>query len=316
METRKIIEFGKSSFVLSIPKSWITRNDLGKGDSVCVDVKPRELIISPKTSDPAEDRKIIIYTKKKSMDLIRTEIFSAYLTNYDTLEIVSEDGLVKPVEIKNIIQNLAGMEILVQTHEKILTKYLLNTDEISIETLMRRTDIITRSMMDDMMGCSDDKVYKDIFQRDHDVNRLTFLAYRTIRKALLHPQLMTHWKTNEVQLLADWEIAMRIEKIADQCKRIARHLCLVKQTPKMKKDLLVLFETTKRSYLDVMKAYYTGNKELAFRVETSAKDRLRKCDNYLKRHHDFETAHIIDNLEAMVSSVRHISRSIISKIES
>ena len=48
MDYRKIISFGKTSFVMSIPKSWVIKNGLKKGDLVSLEENEGNLIMSPK----------------------------------------------------------------------------------------------------------------------------------------------------------------------------------------------------------------------------------------------------------------------------
>ncbi|MBS3134491.1 AbrB/MazE/SpoVT family DNA-binding domain-containing protein, partial [Candidatus Woesearchaeota archaeon] len=49
MEHRNLIKFGNSSFVISLPKDWIDRNKLKKGDAIFIEQNGSEnLIIIPK----------------------------------------------------------------------------------------------------------------------------------------------------------------------------------------------------------------------------------------------------------------------------
>jgi len=45
VETRKIISFGNSSYVVSLPKSWISENKLKKGDILNVEEKNGEILL-------------------------------------------------------------------------------------------------------------------------------------------------------------------------------------------------------------------------------------------------------------------------------
>ncbi|MCX6707491.1 MAG: phosphate uptake regulator PhoU, partial [Candidatus Woesearchaeota archaeon] len=82
--------------------------------------------------------------------------------------------------IKLILRNLTGIEIIQQDSERIIAKDLLNINEISIETLIRRMDNITRSMLTDSISCLRKDIYEEIYERDMEVNRLLYLAYRVI----------------------------------------------------------------------------------------------------------------------------------------
>ena len=62
MDVRKLVSFGNSSFVISLPKAWIIKNGLKKGDILRIEERPFELIVSAK-----EDN------KKKLTETIRQQ---------------------------------------------------------------------------------------------------------------------------------------------------------------------------------------------------------------------------------------------------
>ena len=42
MEFRKLISFGKTSFVMSLPKGWVVKNKLKKGDLIALEEREDE----------------------------------------------------------------------------------------------------------------------------------------------------------------------------------------------------------------------------------------------------------------------------------
>jgi hypothetical protein len=115
MDFRKIIGFGKSSFVISLPKGWTAQNKLQKGDVVYLNEDGSTLVLSAKEKAFVKEPKMItIKTDGKSTEHLQAEITTAYLENYDTLEIKGYNLQEKAHEIKKIISNLAGIELLEQ----------------------------------------------------------------------------------------------------------------------------------------------------------------------------------------------------------
>ena len=89
IDIRKLISFGKGSFVISIPKGWVTKNRLKKGDLISLNDEGYELVISSNSTTNSQDQKeISIQTAGKPMDHIKTEIVSAYLNCFDTIDIL------------------------------------------------------------------------------------------------------------------------------------------------------------------------------------------------------------------------------------
>src|SRR3989338_8419275 len=179
MEQRKLMEFGKSSFIVCLPKKWVIENRLKKGDTLNLLENSSDILVSPslKEMEPVQ-KKIVIDTKEKGLALISSEIVSAYLNGYDFIEILIGEMETRVTEIKEIIRNLSGLEIMEQTSTKMIAKDILNPKEVEIGSIIRRMDVIVRSMIDDTLRCLQEKNKEKkqnlagiISQRDEDNNR-------------------------------------------------------------------------------------------------------------------------------------------------
>ena len=315
METRKIISFGNSSYVISMPKSWVRENKLKKGDLLNVEEKKDELVIFTGQNEKKEEPKsIVILVDHKDTDMVRTEVVSAYLNNYDIIEIKGEikGSLEKDApKIKAILRNLTGMEIIQQDSTKIVAKDLLNLKEISIPTLIRRMDNIVRSMIIDSIDCLKEDHYESIYERDLDVNRLVYLSYRVLRAAMMDTKLAKALGETNVQLLSDWIMVTKLEKVGDKSKRIARHMRCANLTEEEKKELESILNSIKDAYYDVMKAYYKREIETAFRIEVINKEKIARCNQFIKERHNAETHKLIEVMKSISTSIKYIARAVI-----
>jgi len=329
MEYRKLISFGRNSYVVSMPKSWVTKNKLRKGDLMSIDDNGNELTISMNTNNLIEKKpkEITIESENKEMALIRSEIISAYLNNYDTINILSNSIGKNALEIKDILRGLTGMEILEQTSKRIVAKDLINKGEISLKTIIRRMDIIIRAMIDDAIESVDgEDHHESIEQRDNDVNRLHFLSYRVIKGAMKDPGLAKSLKMSGWELLICQRVVIRLEKVADRQKRITQYLQRIKLKKSVANDLKKLYKEMQGKYIEIMKAYYNNDKKLAFEIEVSNRDRILACEKFhkkstgcpmrIKRHdaqgYCTELSRIVENLKAMARSIKNLSRAVIS----
>jgi len=322
MEKRRLIGFGNSSYVISIPKEWVKRNKLEKGASLFVDEKEGELIIQ--VGEKEQKRKIketVIDASNKSKQRIQTEIVSNYLNNYSIIEI--KNFKKEDIEdIKRIVQDLAGMEIMEETSTKIVAKDLINVNEASIKNLIRRIDIIVRSMFDDVISAVKEnemfeQTYKNVYQRDKDVNRLVFLVRKMITAALEDAEIMKLFNTTPLELLSDWEIVERIEKIGDQIKRIARCLLHEKVTLHSEESSMMLTKMQSR-YISSMKSYYSKDYETAYDIETTTNmevdnlsQLLHKLVSDVKDKDNIHAVILIEQLKSMCVSIRNIARGVI-----
>ena len=333
MQLRKLIGFGKNSYIVSIPKDWINKNELKKGDLMSIEESEHGLLLAANAENKKKEPKTItIEAENKSLDLIRAEIVSAYLNNYGIIEIISRGLKTNAEEIKNILRNLTSLEIIEQTATRMVAKDLVDINEVSIPTVIRRMDIITRAMIEDGIKSIDEDHYESLRQRDADVNRLHFLGYRVVRSALINPRIARDLKTNSWELQCYKMVIMRLEKIADRQKRIARYLKETDLSKETADELKKLYSEIKDRYLEVMKAFYTNDVKLALNVEIKNKSRIEACDKFLEKHsycplaaatkmkskkcdkilYCINLARIVENLKAMVTSIKYIARTTIS----
>ena len=327
IDVRKLISFGKGSYILTMPKSWLEKNNLKKGDLISVDDEGFELILSINQQEKkSEAKEIGIDAKGKGIEVLKAEIVSSYLNNYDTINILLDNNNKEAPKIKDIIRNLSGLEIMEQTSTRIVAKNLININEISIKNIIRRMDIITRAMMEDAILCYRGQfIYESINQRDVDVNRLYFLGLRVINNAMKNPRIAKSLGIEPWQLHSDTLIILRLEKIADRQKRIARYACMANLDRASLAELDRLHTDISEAYNGVMKSYYNQDKQLAIQIEITNKNRTASCDRFLEKYTNMHgsakskignsnlvtAAKIIENLKATTAEIRNIARTVL-----
>src|SRR3989338_1488403 len=82
MEYRKLISFGKSSYVVSLPKTLVIQNKLKKGDLIYFDENGANLILKKNdTSLSNPEKEIVINIDGKSDERLQREVNAAYVLN-------------------------------------------------------------------------------------------------------------------------------------------------------------------------------------------------------------------------------------------
>ena len=334
MNLRKLISFGKNSYIISLPKEWVDRNKLKKGDLIALDENKEGLLLTlnSKAETPEENR-IVIQSESKSMDMLKTEIVSAYLDNYNVIEVISKELKTNSAAIKKMLNDLAGFEIIDQSSGRIVAKDLINVNEISIITLIRRMDNITRAMIEDIIPCFDGaKGEEDIIHRDEEVNRLHFLAERVIRSGLKDIRIAKSLDADPLKLHSQHTVSVYVEKVADNIKSICGNVYNLKMDEKVRNELKTVFLKIREAYKEVMKAFYTNDSKLALSIELKNKQLIEECDNFLDNHKhkglDYSNladkkgicryrpscascAKVIEDMKGMASSIKYIARTMI-----
>ncbi|MBD3354440.1 AbrB/MazE/SpoVT family DNA-binding domain-containing protein [Candidatus Woesearchaeota archaeon] len=315
MDFRKLISFGKTSFVVSLPKSWVTKNKLKKGDLIALEEKENELLLSPKTEKTkSEPKEIIIDISKLNTDDIKRRIIPAYINNNNTIIVKGDDLEEKAKEVRDILQNLMALEIMEQTANKIVARDLLNMEKISVPGLIKKMDIITRDMIADSKTSFEEDHYENIHHRDEDVNRLQFLVFRAVKCAFDDPKVMKAYSMNSEQLLGIWRLSELIEKVADETKRITKYIQECKLKPSEKKQILELYGKIEKLYVDSMKNYYKGNRENLLNLASEKKKLIKECNELIKKNYGKQGFgnNIIEKLINMIRASHNVGRIIYS----
>ncbi len=187
----------------------------------------------------------------------------------------------------------------------------MDLKELSIETIVRRIDIIVRSMFQDLLS-GDIKYVDSIVQRDKDVNRLVFLIKRVINSAFKEHEIARSLKRRNEELLRDWLMISLLESIGDEVKRISRLLKNFECEDKIKKNILEVVSSLNKVYLELMKAYHINNQKIAFDAEVNHKQRAANIERVAKNLQTYEGAKLAHHMNALESSLKNIARLLIS----
>jgi phosphate uptake regulator len=204
------------------------------------------------------------------------------------------------------------MEIIEETATKIVAKDLLDIQEISLDNIVRRIDIITRSMLADA-ATLDPKNAESIMGRDKEVNRLSLLGFRTARAATDNPRLLKLFNTNYWNVMIAKQVITYLERFADQVKRVMRTAATEKLDAKLRTELLRMIKAFSERYLAIMKIYYEKNKAASFKAETAARALLKDCESLIKNHHSVTVAKLVEYFQHMVGSMKGILRNVMEQ---
>ncbi len=256
-----------SSFLIILPKDWVVRQKLSKGDPVVV--AEREdgcLIIDPRLPKAGETRS----TMAEMTDNLRWEITSRYLLGYDEIRIVSKEPItnVQRDELKQVIKRFVALEITEEDDYQIILRCLVDPATLPVSTVMRRMNQIASRMIVDSLNAYFEGLQegaKEVIQRDEEVDRLFFLIVRELRSAVQYPRMSEIMKVTPVEAL-DYRLAAQyIERIADLAVDIAQRV----DEPldkKLVKKLQLIGETVREMLSDSVNNLFKFNSKRVTKV--------------------------------------------------
>jgi len=312
VDYRKIIKFGNSSHVVSLPKTWLEKNNLKKGDSLFFEENEnQDLVLSSKPKGKTEKKEILINADKKEVDRVIADVIAAYVNNYNIIKIKGKDLSNVNKEIKNVLNDFVAVEIVEESPNIIIAKDFLDINEFTQKDLIRKIDLTTRSMIEDSIKCVEKKKFENLTKRDKEVNKLTFLIYKISKNALKDPEILNKLGIKSVHLVTDWMAVSNIEKLADETKRISKFVKCKKLTDEQSKELSMIYKEMEKYFKDVMKAFYNKDKNLAHSIIANYRVLTKKCDDYFEKHYEPVIGNIVEKLKGIATRVRNIARIIV-----
>jgi phosphate uptake regulator len=301
MEPRKIIQFGNSSYVITLPQDWMKENNLDKGDKLNV-VESNETLILSVFDKKKSEKTAEISFDDIPLKLFNKELISYYLKNFKYIKIKSENAIEKLEQIRVLKDKLSSVEITEITEDYIMLKDLTSPEELDVKKLTNEIVKMGKILFSELKKNTEGKSkYFLITNLDKNINKLTFLAYKAINYNL------DVWKNpsevKDTHYLR--KIISSLEMMGDIIKRVARYL----------KDDEV---TAKKFYelLDEMETYYdfvTSLIDPEIDLDEHLKSYLDKKQSLLKSI-DFSRENFQENINLYLV-VSQLLKDILGKLD-
>jgi phosphate uptake regulator len=240
-EQRKLQVTGGSTFILSLPKDWATKNELKRGSSMLVrEENDGSLSIAP-SSFPKKEKQEEAYIKAALNDnpdaIMRTAI-SAYLSGYNILHIRAQGQKGLSSRLRNHLKNFArnylvGTEIVIDTPSELRLQVLLNYPELTVQNALSRMSIIASSMHKEAISALRKLDYvssKAVIETDREVNRFSLYIVRLLKLAVSNQRIVKEiGLSNQKECLGYRLLAKSVERTADHATKIAENTLLLKE---------------------------------------------------------------------------------------
>jgi phosphate uptake regulator len=319
-ETRKLQVTGGSTYVLSLPKGWVTQNGLEKGSPLLIRQEENgTLTILPpelEKMERTEEAVIKVSPEDDSEALIRKTV-SVYLLGYNIIHIRAKDQeeilSTQRSAIKTFARNmLVGTEIVTDTSKDLTLQVLLSYPELSVPSALRRMSIITSSMHKDAITALkniDYQLAKDVRATDYEVNRFHLYIIRQLKLAIQNPRIITEIGLKKPQDCLSYRLITKmVERTADHATNIAKIVLLLKK--QLDKEFLQTIEEMNKvaisSFETAIESLFRRDFELADSVIAKANKivSLEKKALLSSKETDIEEA---ANLRLVIESVRRIA---------
>ena len=230
MPSRKAIEMGKGTILVSLPKEWIRRNGIKKGAEFSVEeLSPAKLLVMRREGAEEEQKGVVIEYPGEEIGEVANDITGAYLLGFDKITIARARTISREdrARIRMTLGRLVGLEILDEDSRRITVQFLLEERAIIPETIVRRMSGLLDGMFKDLAEAltrDDGKLLALVGERDDEVDRLYFLLVRATRAAVVRPEVAERYGLTPVDLLDYRVMASFLESTGDALNELSRKL--------------------------------------------------------------------------------------------
>ena len=231
---RKLQISGGSTYIVSLPRSWVEMMELKAGDSISiVRNENNSLTIFPSESQTNDTYAASVMVGPNDSDeSIRRKIVSMYLTGYKSITITARGIRLGPGQI-NAVRSFArssmiGTEIIESNPECITIKTLTRLPEMTFDVALLRMSTMTMDSHQEALEAlrTVDTDYADeVIKLDDEIDRFTFYMLRNLTMAVRDAGLLQAMSLDTpTDCLYYRTIISRIERIADHATLIAKRV--------------------------------------------------------------------------------------------
>jgi len=241
-EIRRIQITGKSTYILSLPKKWVSEMGLKAGSQIVILQEGKSLILIPKDLAKPSNASHEATLKISANDMpekIARAIIAAYLNGYNSIRIETLSDNMAPSQ-RNAVRELVkkkivGTEIISDSPREMILKVLVGYPELSVESALRRMCLIASSMHEDSIKALiklDKELAKNIIDLDDEVDRFGFYIIRQLKAAVQSDRILKDiGLSNPKDCLGYRVIVKFVERIADHAARIAENILSLSESP-------------------------------------------------------------------------------------
>ncbi len=262
---RKIIKLAETTYVVSLPLSWIKRFNVRKKDEVEVAEDGSSILVSLPFDKSALSRKTEIDVTTVSQRIAEWMIAAAHKAGFDEIKVHYRKEQIRFI-LDYVKDHLLGFFVTSQTEDYCILKIVSREDGSEFDNLLRRSFLVGLELAEssiELMRKSRYSEIRDLLHLEKTNNQLTLTCQRLVRKGLVKKN------ANELFLLS-WHLENVVDDYRDLCK-----IVIEKKSGKLSHYILGIFGD--------VNAYFRGYYELFYKFDVEEMNRLDQEKNRIMR---------------------------------
>jgi phosphate uptake regulator len=179
---RRVIRIGEKSIGITLPKRWLDTINVGIGDVVEVSLIGKVIVVKPITQAGGETNEVSI-SLSGAIDETTRIIIASYIEGYDNVEIIGHKDTIRRA-FSSVEHKLPG-SLMLEGDGNVLIKVATSEVNVDLNEVISSMANILNSMFGkfiDYLNSNKLDLLKEVLELDDQMDKLYFLALRTIKK--------------------------------------------------------------------------------------------------------------------------------------
>jgi len=289
---RKAVKQGLSTIMVSLPKEWITKNNVVKGDPIYLKESGESLLLS--TNSPTSEPKEIVLTINTREDYCPRLLTMPYLQGYGIIKVNFKDSAILN-EIESEIKYLVGFEIIKTENNSCVIKNITHGIETEFDNMLNRLMNILVFLGKETLNHVNKNDYEDILllrSAEVESNKLSLLCRRMFNTKLVR---------DDKKGFSTYTMVTLMEAIADEYRFIVDYL--YERKPELSPKTRRFFEQVNNTVKDFSKLFYKFDMKLFIRFREDRQEIQRNFNQFYKLSKD--DIFVVNKLFNIVELVHH-----------
>jgi len=289
-DVRRLQLTGGATYTLSLPKPWISANNLASRDSIRIDWRSSgELMLSP--LEESEERKTEIEINLGGLPIgaLYDHLMGAYISGVQEIVIKSKTNLTRKTrnEIRRFLRSTRGFEIGEEDDSSARLISLLNAGELPLSASLNRMYLLLSSLVRDIIESlqgADSELISDHDEREREVDGLQYLIERQVGSMLSSSQIVKSLGISRKQGVEYANLARSLERMMDHADQIAKLTIDSESIPKLSAQKMPL--SALPIWLDSIKTLMINLRERDTHQIENARNSLKTAQLELEKHEE------------------------------
>lgn len=307
-DTRRIQVTGGSTYIVSLPKRWVTEHGMVAKDEVRIEWRPSgTLRIIPEGSSVRKRREVEIHLDELPEVVILDHLIAAYLAGAQLIRIRTIRGFNRDHRrvFRKFVQSTRGVEISTEGENVIEMVTLLSPSDMPIHSSINRMYLLISSQIRDIVEVltgGDSEILDDSTEREREVDALRLLLERQIGQILESSRIEDSLGTSRWEAAEIGNIVRTLERMGDHT-HIMSNLLIAHKFPirlsiaERPLSLIPIWQNSIKSLIANLRRHDVKQIHDAKAALTSARIRLREYETSLwEGNHETQEALFLDKL--------------------